>query len=92
MADLTGYALLKVQPGNNNWSKNSSNECTLNAKWRVLAQSGEYWVLLATLARTKIQSIFQQCSFQKVLKIALCQGSHQTKQGLKNTICDYHYD
>ena len=37
--------------------KKSSNECTLYAEWWVLVQSGEYWVLLATLA--KIQSIFQ---------------------------------
>ena len=34
---------------------------SIDSKWRVLAQSGEYWVLLANLARTKILSIFQQC-------------------------------
>ena len=45
---------------------------SIDSKWRVLAQSGEYWVLLATLARTKIQSIFQQCCIKSFGGTGFC--------------------
>ena len=54
MADLTGYTLLK------NTTKKTRQ---MNA---LYMQSGEYWVLLATLIRTKIQSFCQQWKFYKL--------------------------
>ena len=59
---------------------------SIDSKWRVLAQSGEYWVLLATLASTKIQSIFQsvvwtylhaQCKRSRLLVRPVFQRSKQ---------------